>query len=361
MSESRYDFAGFDAAARRFRAALKRFTLLAGARFRGRSFHCNVLSGTSDYNLSVNSDMSVSCNCQADGGAGRLGNLRDCGLAEILSGPVANRFRQVLASGNLPIRTCAQCSELGMAPAFEAAANNLIIGKPSGLMVENIAACNLDCIACERKSVLGSRVRLRMDSGDIAIVSRNIAAAGIRRLYFFKYGEPFLSPTVCDDLELIRAENPALEIVISTNGMALDTEAKREAALLVDAVYFSVPGDTAATVARYQRGSDFSKTVGNMRDLIALRDRRGLVKPHVEWKYILFRWNDRPAQIGHAIELAGETGADAISFWPTTVPYHGISWRYRLGLLNDIGKPSWKGREVRLKKPPAAVLTAAPR
>jgi hypothetical protein len=132
--------------------------------------------------------------------------------------------------------------------------------------------------------------------------------------------------------------------------MALDTEAKRAAALLVDTVYFSMPGDTAATVERYQRGSDFGSMVGNMRDLIALRDRGGLKKPHVEWKYVLFRWNDRPGQIAHAIELARGTGADAISFWPTTVPYYGISWRFRLGMLNHIGEPSWKGREVALKK-----------
>jgi pyruvate-formate lyase-activating enzyme len=308
-----------------------------------------VLSGTSGYNLSVNSDMSVSCNCQADGGEGRLGNLRECDLAGILSGPVANRFRQALANATLPIRTCAQCSELGTVPRLEAAATGRIIGKPSGLMVENTAACNLNCVACERSTVLGGRERLRMTSGDIAIVSRNIAAAGIRTLYFFKYGEPFLSPTVCDDLKLIRAENPALEIVISTNGMSLDTDAKREAALLADTVYFSVPGDAAATVERYQRGSDFGKTIGNMRDLIALRDRGGLTRPRVEWKYVLFCWNDRPRQIGHAIELAREAGADAISFWPTTVPYYGLSWRYRLGMLNCIGEPSWKGREVRLK------------
>ncbi len=339
-----------DAAARRLRAVQKRLALLAGARFRVRSFRCNVLSGASDYNLSVNSDMSVSCNCQADGGQGRLGSLRENDLAEILSGPVANRFRAALAGGNLPIRTCAHCSELGTVPRSKAAASSLIIGKPSGLMVENTAACNLNCVACERRTVLTNRASLRMTPGDIAIVSRNIAASGIRTLYFFKYGEPFLSPTVCDELTLIRAENPALEIVISTNGMALDSPAKREAALLADTIYFSLPGDTTGTVERYQRSSDFGKTLGNMRELTARRDRRGLTRPHIEWKYVLFNWNDRPGQIEHAIGLAGEAGADSISFWPTTVPYYGMSWRYRLGMLNRVGEPSWKGREVRLRK-----------
>jgi hypothetical protein len=41
--------------------------------------------------------------------------------------------------------------------------------------------------------------------------------------------------------------------------------------------------------------------------------------------------------------------ADVISFWPTNNPAYGISWRYRLGLLNHVGEKSWKGREVRLR------------
>ncbi len=44
-----------------------------------------------------------------------------------------------------------------------------------------------------------------------------------------------------------------------------------------------------------------------------------------------------------------EAAADVISFWPTNNPAYGISWRYRLGLLNHIGTKSWKGRELRLR------------
>jgi hypothetical protein len=37
---------------------------------------------------------------------------------------------------------------------------------------------------------------------------------------------------------------------------------------------------------------------------------------------------------------------DILSFWPTSNPFYGISWRYRLGHFNNVGKPSWKGREI---------------
>jgi hypothetical protein len=109
---------------------------------------------------------------------------------------------------------------------------------------------------------------------------------------------------------------------------------------------------------------------------VRFRDARGLTKSQIEWKYLLFNWNDRSAQIAKAIsaargrpsevflhgpgssegrdvtahneEITG-AGADVISFWPTNNPFYGISWRYRLGLLNKIGEKCWKGREIRLR------------
>src|SRR5690349_22368258 len=41
---------------------------------------------------------------------------------------------------------------------------------------------------------------------------------------------------------------------------------------------------------------------------------------------------------------------DAISFWPTSNPFFGISYRYRLGLLNHVGVKTWKGRELDLRR-----------
>jgi hypothetical protein len=53
--------------------------------------------------------------------------------------------------------------------------------------------------------------------------------------------------------------------------------------------------------------------------------------------------------------MAKEIGVDLISFWPTGNPFYGISWRYRLGQFKNIGRESWKGREVILRPDIAAV------
>ncbi len=88
--------------------------------------------------------------------------------------------------------------------------------------------------------------------------------------------------------------------------------------------------------------------------MVAYRDSRGLKMPILEWKYLLFNWNDHPKTIQRAIEMARDIGMDIISFWPTHNPFYGMSWRYHLGRMNRIGEKSWKGREVILRPENAA-------
>jgi hypothetical protein len=75
-----------------------------------------------------------------------------------------------------------------------------------------------------------------------------------------------------------------------------------------------------------------------------------LSAPILEWKYLLFNWNDKGSTIEKAVEMARAAGVDMISFWPTNNPYYGYSFRYRLGFLNNVGIKNWKGREVDLRK-----------
>jgi hypothetical protein len=58
------------------------------ARARGQKFVCEALSGRSEYNISINADMTVSCNCNDQDGAGQLGDLDSHSFGEIFSGPV---------------------------------------------------------------------------------------------------------------------------------------------------------------------------------------------------------------------------------------------------------------------------------
>ena len=89
----------------------------------------------------------------------------------------------------------------------------------------------------------------------------------------------------------------------------------------------------------------FGPVAQKFRDELA----RGVKAPVLEWKYLLFNWNDQPQHIARAVEMAKEIGVDIISFWPTQNPFYGMSWRYKLGLMKNIGEKCWKGHEIILR------------
>ncbi len=53
----------------------------------------------------------------------------------------------------------------------------------------------------------------------------------MEKIFYLNLGEPFLSPAIGQELPLLRSKNPNAYIRVSTNGVLLNTDAKREAAL----------------------------------------------------------------------------------------------------------------------------------
>jgi hypothetical protein len=320
--------------------------LTAYSKQRGMRFYCKALRGEEGCFMAVSSDMTLSCNCNDKYGLGRLGSIESQGLTEMLSGERAAYFRRSLAAGKLPIINCVNCPSLGKVK--EGSARDFLSDYhlPSAIMVENTVNCNLHCLACQREEIYRNRTRKSMSLADVTHVARFLKENDIRMVLYWNYGEPFLSATIKEELEIIKEHNPSVLLITSTNGNLLGLKEKIDAASYFDYIYFSIDGSTQESVSKYQRGSDFSTAYGNMKDLVRQRDSSGRKTPIVEWKYLLFRWNDSPQLISRAIDLAGEARVDIISFWPTLSPLYGISLRYHLGLLKHVGQPSWKGREI---------------
>jgi MoaA/NifB/PqqE/SkfB family radical SAM enzyme len=218
-----------------------------------------------------------------------------------------------------------------------------------GMLLENTVRCNIDCIGCDRQSAALTRATKQMELDKLSRMADLVHDLGLEQLFYLNLGEPFLSPNIGKEMPLLRQKNPDCRIVISTNGIILNNDAKREAALHASHIFFSIAGINDEMLKKYEHYGNFTKAYENMKALVAYRNARGLSKPILEWKYLLFNWNDRRATIQRAIEMAKDAGVDAISFWPTNNPYYGYSYRYRLGALNDVGVKNWKGREVDLR------------
>jgi pyruvate-formate lyase-activating enzyme len=218
-----------------------------------------------------------------------------------------------------------------------------------GMLLENTVRCNIDCIGCDRQSAARIRTTQQMDMARLSRMADLVHELGLQQLFYLNLGEPFLSPTIAQEMPLLRAKNPDCRIVISTNAIILNNDVKREAALHASHIFFSIAGINDAMLKKYEHHGNFEKAYGNMKALVDYRNARGRSQPVLEWKYLLFNWNDRRQTIAQAIEMAKAAGVDAISLWPTHNPFYGLSWRYRLGLLNHVGVKCWKGREVDLR------------
>jgi MoaA/NifB/PqqE/SkfB family radical SAM enzyme len=317
------------------------------ARISGRGYYCGALCGESEYNITINSDRTVSCNCQDYEGKGHLGDLRKNSFEEIFFGPVAQRFRDELAAGRLPIDTCARCGDLQRLGPGQRQAPPVRLPY-RGLLLENTVRCNVDCVGCLREGAAAIRVngQQQMPLSELSEMADLTARLGLQQIFYLNLGEPFLSPSICQELPLLRAKNPKTRIVISTNGVLLNTDAKREASLHASQILFSIHGISDPMLKIYMKRAKFDEAFQAMKDLVAYRDALGSKTPVVEWKYVLFNWNDHPDHVRQAIEMAKAAKVDILSFWPTSNPFYGISWRYRLGRFKNVGTACWKGREI---------------
>ena len=320
------------------------------AKVSGRGYTCGALDGVSEYNITINSDQTISCNCKDYEGTGQIGNLRDNTFEEVFFGAKAQKFRADLAAGKMPIPTCARCGDL---KRLAASKNGEKVVPPTprlpyrGILLENTVRCNVDCTGCARETAAGLRVnkQLNMPLDQMDKMTDIVARLGMKQVFYLNLGEPFLSPTIGEELAMVRRKSPDCRIVTSSNGVLLNTDAKREAALTFNHIFFSVHGITNEMSEKYMHRGNFDKAYDNMKQLAAYRDARKLTDPILEWKYLLFNWNDHPSHIEKAIEMAREAKLDFISFWPTNNPFWGMSWRYRLGLLNKFGAKigrAWK-------------------
>src|SRR5258706_14382909 len=278
-------------------------------RLKGQRFYCRALAGESQYNLTINCDLTLSCNCQDYDGSGHIGDLTKTSFEQAFYSPAAQKMRSDLAKGKLPIMTCTRCGDLARVPKSQVdtdASGNLYSGpKPRlpyrGMLLENTVRCNIDCLGCDRQSAARIRTTQQMDLDKLSKMADLVAELGLQELFYLNLGEPFLSQNIGKELPLLRSKNPNCRIVISTNGIILNNDMKREAALSASHIFFSIAGISDAMLKKYEHYGSFEKAYANMKALVEYRNARGLSKPLLEWKYLLFNWNDRRAMIEQAI------------------------------------------------------------
>jgi MoaA/NifB/PqqE/SkfB family radical SAM enzyme len=279
-------------------------------------------------------DGRIVCGC-ADPYAKRvLGDVRAASLGGVWRGPLARELREDINTGGSPF--CGDCPlKQPLAADQPAPIRGLDVAPlPSRLYVECTAACNISCFkACCAPETGITRTR-QAGMLDWDLFTRVIDEAGpsLVRVDFFNYGEAFLHKRAVEMCEYIKSRFPHIYLYTSTNGLALDeARARRLVHSGIDEVTFSIDGASQETYARYRQRGKFDLAMANLRAMADEKARSGRDVPQLNWRYILFTWNDTDEEMEQARTLAAAIGVDRLCWEITDHPEEAFSRRFVTG------------------------------
>jgi hypothetical protein len=276
-------------------------------------------------------DGRLTCGCADPYGRRILGDARTTSVTGVWTGEVADSLRRDLVGGGS--KFCGDCPlKLPLKKDEAPPARDLNVGLlPSRLYVECTAACNISCNqACCAPETGITRTR-QAGMLDFDLFTRVIDEAGpaLGRVDFFNYGEAFLHKRAVEMCEYIKTKFPHIYLYTSTNGLALNEEkARRLVHSGIDEVTFSIDGASQDTYVRYRQRGDFAKALANLRAMADEKAKAGRDVPQINWRYILFTWNDHDEEMDAARRLAVEAGVDRLCWEITDHPEDSYSRRF---------------------------------
>jgi MoaA/NifB/PqqE/SkfB family radical SAM enzyme len=309
-------------------------------------------------------DGRIVCGC-ADPYAKRvLGDFRTTPLADIWQSPVAHQLRVDLNGGGSSF--CGDCPlKLPLASDDPTPQRDVNVGPlPSRLYIECTAACNISCFqaCCAPETGITRTRQAGMLDWDLFTRAVDEAGPSLVRIDFFNYGEAFLHKRAVEMCEYIKTKFPDIYLYTSTNGLALTEEkARRLVHSGIDEVTFSIDGASQETYVRYRQRGNFDKALAVLRAMAGEKQKSGRDVPHLNWRYILFNWNDSDEEMNRARQLAAELGVDRLCWEITDHPEDSFSRRFEPGtpdyqrIVHEVWDMSGLGNAIPGMTPRAAI------
>jgi len=275
-------------------------------------------------------DGRIVCGCADPYGKRVLGDARNQSINGIWNGSTVSALRTDLNAGGS--KFCGDCPlKLPLKKDEPPPARSVDAGPlPSRMYIECTAACNISCTeACCAPETGITRTR---QSGmlDFDLFRRVVDEAGpsLVRIDFFNYGEAFLHKRAVEMCEYIKSHFPHIYLYTSTNGLALsEAQARRLVHSGIDEVTFSIDGATPESYVKYRQRGKFDVALANLRAMADEKRTSGRDLPFLNWRYILFTWNDSEAEMREARRLADEIGVDRLCWELTDHPESAYSRR----------------------------------
>ena len=291
-------------------------------------------------------DGRIVCGCADPYGHRVLGDARAASVHEVWTGPTVSALRADLNAGGSPF--CGDCPlKLPLKRDDAPPVRPLDAGAlPSRLYIECTAACNISCkdACCAPETGITRTRQAGMLDFDLFRRVVDEVGASLVRIDFFNYGEAFLHKRAVEMCEYIKSAFPNIYLYTSTNGLALNQEqARRLARSGIDEVTFSIDGATPESYAKYRQRGRFDVAIETLRAMADEKRRGGRDLPFLNWRYILFVWNDSDEEMRLARRLAAEIGVDRLCWELTDHPEHAYSRRFVPGApaLESIRHEIW--------------------
>jgi hypothetical protein len=276
-------------------------------------------------------DGRMVCGCADPYGQRVLGDTRTATVQAIWGGGLVSALRRDLNGGGSTF--CGDCPlKLPLKRDDQPAPRPIDAGPlPSRLYIECTAACNISCTqACCAPETGITRTR-QAGMLDFELFRRVIDETGptLVRVDFFNYGEAFLHKRAVEMCEYIKSRFPHIYLYTSTNGLALsDAQARRLVRSGIDEVTFSIDGASQETYAQYRQRGRFDVAIANLRAMVEEKRVAGADVPFLNWRYILFKWNDSDEEMARARALAADIGVDRLCWELTDHPEESYSRRF---------------------------------
>jgi hypothetical protein len=276
-------------------------------------------------------DGRLVCGCADPYGRRVLGDARSSSVQDVWTGATVRRLREELNAsgsrfcGDCPLKLPLRKDEMPPVRALDAGA------LPSRLYIECTAACNISCTeACCAPETGIARTR-QAGMLDYDLFRRVVDEAGpsLIRIDFFNYGEAFLHKRAVEMCEYIKSRFPHVYLFTSTNGLALTQEqARRLTHSGIDEVTFSIDGASQPVYEKYRRRGRFDRAIATLRAMVEEKGRSGRDLPFLNWRYILFTWNDHDEEMNRARRIAADIGVDRLCWEITDHPENAYSRRF---------------------------------
>lgn len=182
-----------------------------------------------------------------------------------------------------------------------------VYGRPYALTLDPSSYCNLRCPFCPtgQRNHLRSSAHLPLDR-----FKRLMDELGPYLFWveLYNWGEPFLNRDLVPMLEYMARYR--IVSVISTNLDFPLSEGLIEQLVVsgLSTLIVSADGVSQASYERYRVGGHLDRVLGNMKMIVAAKQRVGSAAPRIVWRFLVFRHNEH--EIEQAKSMAEEMGIE---------------------------------------------------